>query len=160
MAGAARSETGVRHQVTVLVLPMAGTPARRADLRVVVRISDHAADARFYGSVEAAFAELDPRAGAAERVVWEDAGCHRERGLPKINVLKLAGTIATEQGPAPFEAVVRRLGKHVPADELVERKHLGAAAPPVVMAIDAAARASGFAVRVSLLARACALPGP
>ncbi|EJW11552.1 hypothetical protein A33M_3030 [Rhodovulum sp. PH10] len=89
--------------------------------------------------------------------MWEDARCHRERGLPKIGLVRLEGTATVGNQTRPVFAAARMPGRRLPADEIVQRKNLGPSLPPTVMTIDAETISTGYAVRIRLQARACRL---
>lgn len=160
------ASAGVRHRVTVTLLPISNPvgisrPAQasppRADLRIFVRISDHAIDSRFYGTAEARFSDVDTSTGGGETLVWEDARCHRERGIPKISLVRIEGAIRDGDKATPLTAVGRQIGLRVPADEIVERKGLADDDGLTLTVIDASTKSSGIAVRIRLKGERCAL---
>ena len=156
---------GVRHRVTVTLLPIANPVGAsrlaqasppRADLRIFVQISDHAIDSRFYGTAEARFSDVDTSTGGGETLVWEDARCHRERGIPKISLVRIEGAIRDGDKATPLTAVGRQVGLRVPPDEIVERKGLADDDGLTLTVIDAITKMSGIAVRVRLQGERCA----
>jgi hypothetical protein len=160
------ASAGIRHRVTAKLLPFsnpvgvsrsAQASSSHADLRIFVQISDHAIDSRFYGTAEARFADVDPSIGADEAVVWEDARCHRERGIPKISLVRIDGAIRNGDKTTPLTAVGRQIGLRVPADEIIERKGAADDNAQTLMIIDATTKASGIAVRIRLTGEPCAL---
>jgi len=155
---------GIRHQVTVALQPFASSlggrteaTASRVDLRIFVQISDHAADSRFYGTAETLFTDVDPSTGAGEAVVWEDVRCHRERGVPKITLVRIEGAVRAGDRSYPLTALARQIGLRVPADEIIERKGFTDDHGRTLMIIDAVTKASGVAVRIRLNGEACGL---
>jgi hypothetical protein len=117
---------GVRHQIYVAVAVGAASPLRqlaaRATLTVLLRISDHARDANFYGTVPATFADFAISERPPEKLVWEDRACHHERGLPTTTVFALNGLIAQQRDESIISAQPRHLGKTLPADEIVPQQ--------------------------------------
>jgi hypothetical protein len=160
------AQTGIRHSVVATLLSFSDTigarssveePPPRADLRVFVSISDHAIESRFYGTVQAQFLDVDPSAGAGEVLLWEDARCHRERGIPKISVVRIEGAIRRGERSIPLTALGRQLGRRVPLDEIIERKGPSDDDGRTLATIDATTKASGIAVRIRLKGEPCVL---
>jgi hypothetical protein len=115
---------GLSHRIYVSVRFDPASPHRRqaaarATLTALVRISDHAREASFFGVVLATFADFAVAEAPPERLVWQDAGCHQDRGAPKVAVVSLNGVVTSPQGEAAIAARPRRLGQRLPADELV-----------------------------------------
>jgi len=94
------------------------------NLRISVRISDHAPDSDFFGIVTADFMSSDMRAPEIEKTIWQAGKCHRERGWPKITVTGIEGTVSDGQARTSIAAIPRHIGKLMPADEIVVTKRL------------------------------------
>jgi len=91
----------------------------------MIRISDHAQESQFFGTVPASFAEFKADEGGTEQRVWEDGRCHQKRGLPKLSVAEIRGSII--KGPEESIAILarpRHIGLPVPADEVMAGKRL------------------------------------
>jgi hypothetical protein len=151
----------VRHQLVASIRPVASLSgaqqgARPANLRLQFQISDHARDSNFYGMVAAEFDTADLAAGAAEAVVWEDARCHSERGLPKITLVAVEGTISEGGKVVPFAAIIRQRGLRLPLDEIIARKDLSDTSS-AALAIQGETTRSRLRVGAKLLVRACLL---
>lgn len=120
------AEEGVRHQIYVSVAIGPASPLRqpsaRATLTVLLRISDHARDANFYGTVPASFADFAVSERPPEKLVWQDRACHHERGLPTTTVFALNGLLSQQRGESVISAQPRHLGKTLPADEIVAQQ--------------------------------------
>jgi hypothetical protein len=117
---------GVRHEIWALLgldadSPYGRTaaPTLRGDLRAIIRLSDHAPDADFFGTVVATFSDVDPREAPPEQKIWEDSRCHRERGWPKMTVLGIDGVMTQDEAKDLISAVPRHIGLHVPDDEIL-----------------------------------------
>jgi hypothetical protein len=87
-----------------------------ASLTVKVRISAHATEADFFGEVSERFSDFALNDGAPERRIWREDKCHQRRGLPKMTVTAIDGTITTEKGAMQVEARPRTLGLRLPQD--------------------------------------------
>jgi len=126
------STRGVRH---ILYLTIKPDPSSRfiqqrsdeplaATLAVKTRISSHSQQTNFYGDVAATVSDFDPFTGSREQEVWRDARCHHERGLPKISVINVDGSITNGQEKHPIAARFRWLGRLLPGDEVMPGKRL------------------------------------
>lgn len=91
-------------------------------LAVTVRISDHAQETQFYGDVKNAVPEFNFIKGSAPYEVWRDTKCHHERGLPKITLIKVEGSIRNGTNQTPVSARFRWLGRLMPGDEITVGK--------------------------------------
>jgi hypothetical protein len=123
-ASAAAPPRGLRHRIYVSVRFDPASPHRRqaaarATMTALVRISDHAREANFFGVVLATFADFAVADAPPERLVWQDAGCHQDRGAPKVAIVSLNGLVTSPEGEAAIAARPRHLGQRLPADELV-----------------------------------------
>lgn len=120
------ARAGVRHQIYVSIAFDPASPLRepqaRATLSVPVRISDHAPDANFYGTLAATFADVAVTETPPAQLLWEDKACHIERGLPRFAVLGLNGMLSRPQGESVISARPRHLGQTLPQDELFEQQ--------------------------------------
>ena len=50
--------------------------------------------------------------------VWEETTCHQRRGMPKVTVVELRGAFEDAAERLDILSIVRRIGRHVPLDEL------------------------------------------
>lgn len=163
---ATAAESGVRHQLRAsLSLDPASPFAKaekaefRAELRAVFRISDHAPDADFFGAMVADFLLTHPDRPADEQVVWQDSKCHRDRGLPKISLIEIQGTISVNGTDHPVSAALRRIGKRLGADEITIQKLV----PTILrgemagLASRATTRGSGLVIDADLSSLRCSL---
>src|SRR5262249_46584038 len=66
----------------------------KTSLHVAIRISDHAPEADFFGIVGADFNDVKAVSLQPEQFVWQALRCHLNRGLPKVAVTDIRGTIA------------------------------------------------------------------
>lgn len=89
-----------------------------ASLDVKLRISAHATESNYFGVNTETFPAFRLTQGSVERLFWEDAACHQRRGLPKVTVTAIDGTLQTETGRVDVAARPRQIGKLVPADEI------------------------------------------
>lgn len=153
---------GVRHQIIAWVQaardsPYANATAPTASLRLRVQVSDHAPDFSFYGVIAAELTEFAPSAGSAEKIIWENARCHRERGYPKLSLIGVEGEIATAGGATLIAAYPRQRGLRMPKDEITVQKDIAAERPPVILAIRAETKTSKLRVNLRLLRFWCML---
>lgn len=132
----------------------------RASLTVKIRISAHAAEADFFGEVSERFEGFALNEGAPERRIWREDKCHQKRGLPKMTVTAIDGTITTQKGPMQVEARPRILGLRLPQDEISQETRLssGAADPNLAMTYRLKTRLSHLLVDIRLFAFDCNLP--
>jgi hypothetical protein len=117
---------GSRHRVEASMMLDSSAPAVKgnrehpqADLKMRVRISDHAIDSDFYGVVTLDHVSSGSEQHGAVRTIWHDAVCHRDRGLPKVSIVDITGTITGMDMKSEVAAIPRRIGKHIPEDEIV-----------------------------------------
>ena len=92
------------------------------DLRLTVRISDHALDSDFFGSVVTTFRGLGSRQGP--RTIWKDGKCHHYRGFPKVTVTRIEGTLSHDNRTTEITAAKRQIGMPLPKDEIVVTRRL------------------------------------
>jgi hypothetical protein len=93
-----------------------------ADLRVSLWLSDHAPEADFFGLVVTNFKELSLGERRSETTIWQASQCHRDRGLPKVKISGIEGSIFEGRDQVQISAKPRHIGKRVPADEIVVTK--------------------------------------
>jgi hypothetical protein len=105
------------------IQPNSGEPLA-ATLTVNTRISAHSQETNFYGEVAAMASNFDPFIGSREQEVWKDAKCHHERGIPKISVINVDGSITNGQTKLPIAARFRWIGRLLPGDEVMAGKRL------------------------------------
>ena len=97
-----------------------------ASVTVKLRISAHASESQFFGEVtqDVDFFDLAAVEGSPEVSVWKEAQCHQRRGLPKVTVVAIDGSIAAAKKQMPIQARPRLLGKRLPADEISQGTQL------------------------------------
>jgi hypothetical protein len=120
-------QLGVKHFVTTAIVPaQTGNEAepRISGLQLVVRISDHAREAQFFGDVPLSWPEFPVASGAPERKIWEDARCHQRRGLPTVAVVAIDGSLESGQSRVAISARHRHIGLRVPPDEIRQAQSL------------------------------------
>ena len=129
-AGALR---GVAHQLYVTRkaerVPAAPTDTdmqARATLTALIRISDHARESNFFGTILATVVGVAMGEETPEQKVWEDKTCHQDRGLPRLVVTGINGLIKEGDREIAVSAQPRRIGKHLPSDEIVVSQSLAA----------------------------------
>jgi len=169
---------GVMHEITASVRADADSPFLRQDqsrdqsqdqtatLTAVLRISFHALESRFYGKVPVRFENASLRTASPEQTVWAETKCHHERGLPKVTVLSVDGSVGTADNakatPAPaaitmISARARELGRHLPLDEVAAASALQGDedANGSVMRFRARTTQSRLIVEIAIHTRAC-----
>jgi hypothetical protein len=136
--------SGVRFQIAASVKANPASPQAKetydrgtASLSVTIRISSHATGSQFYGEVTRTFSNVAIVDGSAEQVFWQDDTCHQRRGLPKTTVIAVDGTVSVARGQIDIHAAARRLGLHLPSDEV-------AAAAKLPSGADGSRRIIGF----------------
>ena len=90
----------------------------RASLDVKLRISSHAVESNYFGVNTESFSDFQMAKGSEESLFWQDDRCHQRRGLPKLTVTAIDGSIEAEGGRIDVAARPRQLGRHLPADEI------------------------------------------
>jgi len=128
-----------------------------ADLHVVIRISDHAPEADFYGVVVADYTELTVGQSGSEQLIWQAKRCHQNRGLPKVSAIDIRGTIADGDTIKAISAVPRHIGKLVPEDEIVATKQISHALDSSVteLTMRAETKTSRIVLEFRLIALRC-----
>jgi len=131
----------------------------RASLTLKVRISAHAMEADFFGEVSRSFADFPLREGSPEQQIWREDKCHQKRGLPKVIVTAIDGTVTTGKGPVHVEARQRHLGLRLPRDEISHgsRPRLSALDSNLAMAFVLKTRLSHLLIDMRILAFDCNL---
>jgi hypothetical protein len=150
----------VKHVLTASIIAAPGharSKDSKATLRVVVRISDHALDSRFYGDVAAFFSDLPLIGPASEQKVWEDKVCHQQRGLPKVAVVAINGSLRGSDKDISISARIRQIGKLVPDDEISAGVPLPGGTDQIgqFRVIHSETKQSRVAVRLKLYALGC-----
>jgi hypothetical protein len=122
---------GVRHQIHASVRAdrafygqRGGSLPDHATVVARILVSDNSQEFHFFGEVSAKFSEFAPLDGSPEQMIWEDAGCHHERGFPKFTVTAIEGQMTTEQAPLVVSAHIRQIGLLLPADEVTQGRRL------------------------------------
>ena len=117
--------SGIRFQIKASIQAAPGSPYVKRDddksaasLDVKLRISAHAVESNYFGTNTETFPAFRLTEGSVERLFWEDAACHQRRGLPKVTVTAIDGSMQTENGRVDIAARPRQTGKLVPADEI------------------------------------------
>lgn len=90
----------------------------RASLEVKLRISAHATESRYFGVNTESFSDFRLAEGSEEKVFLQESRCHQRRGLPKITVTAIDGSIQTDKGRVEVAARPRQLGRLLPPDEI------------------------------------------
>ena len=124
-----------------------------------IRVSDHALEADFFGVVAGEFTDADLGPPAVEKTIWQAARCHSNRGFPKMTVIGIEGAVSKGQERQSIAALPRRIGKMMPADEIMLNKPVRPV--PAGLANEIAVRAetklSGVAFELRLKAVGCEL---
>jgi hypothetical protein len=126
------STQGIKHALFLTIKSDSNSPllqqsageSQTAALTVKIRISAHSQETNFYGDLPATVSDFDPIKGSSERKVWEDAKCHHARGIPKITVINVDGSIANKQKTLSIAARYRWLGLLLPGDEIMPGKRV------------------------------------
>lgn len=92
------------------------------NVQVSVRISDHAPGTRFYATLVSSFVRIGADRPGPSQTIWEDRLCHPDRGLPKVTVVKIEGSIRNGDRKLDIAALPRLIGKLIPMDEIVVTK--------------------------------------
>ena len=90
----------------------------RGLLDVTARIASHTNESTFSGDIVERFGAVDLEAGAPLRLLWSDPQCHQDRGLPRLAVRRVTGTLDVGSATRTVDAVPRTIGKLVPEDEI------------------------------------------
>lgn len=156
---------GIRHEVMAQVTAesRAATAGARegqvpSNIRISVKIVEFTPDTRFYSVVTADFGDVLEAHDGAGRPIWADTTCHRDRGLPKVSLLSVEGTIEGGLDGVRVSATPRRIGQRIPNDEIIVQKQVhdeGASSSDLDMV--ALTKASRLRIRLSLISRKCNL---
>lgn len=116
---------GIRFEIKASIKAMPGSPhvksdddKNKASLEVKLRISAHATESRFFGVNAATFSDFKLAEGSEEKVFLRESRCHQRRGLPKVTVTAIDGSIQTDKGRVDVAARPRQLGRVLPSDEI------------------------------------------
>jgi hypothetical protein len=120
--------TGVRHRIDaqISIDPASALirPGRewRGTINPSIRVSANSRESRFYGIVAPVFTDVRLSSQVSVLVpqtkVWEETSCHQRRGMPKVTVVELRGAFEDAAERLDILSIVRRIGRHVPLDEL------------------------------------------
>jgi hypothetical protein len=116
---------GIRFQIKASVKASPAAPILEYDhgvasLTVKIRISSHARESQFFGTISKNFSDFSLNAGSATKLFWQDPRCHQRRGLPKTTVIGIDGSIVTAKEEINVHARPRQLGLLLPADEITQ----------------------------------------
>lgn len=116
---------GIRFEIKASIKALPGSPhlkqeddKNRASLEVKLRISAHATESRFFGTKSVTFSDFKLAEGSEEKVFLQEGRCHQRRGLPKVTVTAIDGSIQTDKGRVDIAARPRQLGRVLPPDEI------------------------------------------
>ncbi len=112
---------GVKHAVEVSIgadPKIAPQDMPHGSLKLVIWISAHSRQADFAGEIPVEFENIDLNKGAPFRPVWTQDHCHERRGLPRIWIEHLSGSIGSGETETTVAAEPRRIGLALPKDEL------------------------------------------
>jgi hypothetical protein len=116
---------GIRFQINASIKAAPGSPHVKSEddetkvsLEVQLRISAHAMESRFFGIKAESFSGFRLAKGSEEKVFMEESRCHQRRGLPKVTVTAIDGSIQTDNGRVAIAARPRQLGRLLPPDEI------------------------------------------
>ena len=163
-------EAGVRHRVDAVISIEPGSflirPSRelKGTLTIFVRLSANSREVRYFGILSPIFSDIivsDRTGGLVPQTkVWEEDVCHQRRGLPKVTVTQVKGSFGAERDKVDVMSVVRRIGLHVPPDELTPGIKLpeGRDDIGVYYALRAHTRDSRINVDLKIYAFDCILP--
>jgi hypothetical protein len=161
-------KSGIRFQIKASIKAMPGSPYIKRDddkslasLDVKLRISAHATESNYFGVNTETFPAFRLAEGSVERLLWQDAACHQRRGLPKVTVTAIDGSMQTENGRVDVAARPRQIGKLVPADEISAGRRLpsGADKNGPFIAFSSQTNTSHLMVHVKVYTFDCPLKG-
>ncbi|MDI1346753.1 MAG: hypothetical protein PSV22_22055 [Pseudolabrys sp.] len=159
-------KSGIRFQIKASIKAAPGSPYVKHDddksaasLDVKLRISAHATESNYFGVNTETFPAFRLTEGSVERLFWQDAACHQRRGLPKVTVTAIDGSMQTENGRVDVAARPRRIGKLVPADEISAGRRLPGGADKIgpFIAFSSQTNASHLVVHVKVYTFDCPL---
>jgi hypothetical protein len=118
------AKNGVWFQVKAAIKPVPKVEGEggdksepRGSLSVQLRISAHAVGSNYYGHPTQNF-DFKLSEGSAEKIYWQDTACHIRRGLPKVSVVAVDGTLERGGKTIDVKARPRHIGLKLPDDEL------------------------------------------
>lgn len=119
---------GVKHRIDAQISVEAGSSLvggsreLRGAIAPSIRISANSRETRYFGTVSPNYSDIQLSDKATILVpyskIWEETACHQRRGMPKVTVTQIKGTFEDARGRLELLSVVRRIGLHVPPDEL------------------------------------------
>jgi hypothetical protein len=122
------AEPGIRHRIdaTVGIEPTSSLirPSRelKGILTLFVRISANSRESRYFGVLSPRFSDIVVSEKSPvllpQTTIWEEDICHQRRGLPKVTVTRVEATFGAAADSLNVTASVRKIGLHVPSDEL------------------------------------------
>lgn len=161
-------KSGIKFQIKASVRAVPASPYVKsnddktaASLDVKLRISAHATESNYFGVNTETFPAFRLTEGSVERLFWQDAACHQRRGLPKVTVAAIDGSVQTENGRVDVAARPRQIGKLVPADEISAGRRLpgGTDKTGPFIAFSSQTNTSHFVVDVKVYTLDCPLKG-
>jgi len=159
------AKNGIWFQVKAAIKPVPqpkglgdGKAEPRASLSVQLRISSHADGSRYYGHPTQKF-DFKLSDGSEKKLYWQDSACHPRRGLPKISVVAIDGTVERDGRSEEIKARPRQLGTRLPADEISPGSSLvrATAGERPALTFGASTKASKIDVLVKVYTVDCAL---
>lgn len=118
-------KSGIRFQIKASIKAAPGSPylkreddRTRGSLDLKLRISAHAMESNYFGVNSATFSDFRLADGSEEKLFWQDDRCHQRRGLPKLSVTAIDGSIQTDSSRINVVARPRVLGIRLPVDEI------------------------------------------
>jgi hypothetical protein len=159
------AKNGVWFQVSAAIKPPpnvqgegGGKSGPRASVSIQLRISSHAVGSNYYGYPKQSF-DFKLSEGSAEKIYWQDATCHPRRGLPKVSVVAIDGSLERDGKTIDIKARPRHIGLKLPEDELSPGSPLerGSSEKHRFLAFQASTKASKLAVIVKIYTADCAI---
>jgi hypothetical protein len=98
--------------------------AIKAKVTTRILISDNSQESRFSREVTASFADFALKDGSTEQLIWQDARCHHERGIPKLTLTAIDGLITDGPMQHVITARTRHIGLSLPSDEITPGRRL------------------------------------
>ncbi|MDB5653462.1 MAG: hypothetical protein JWQ94_1075 [Tardiphaga sp.] len=170
-ANAQLAELGIRHRIDATVALEPGSylikPSRalKGTLTFFVRVSANSRESRYFGVLSPSFSDISISEKSPVLVpqtrIWEEDICHQRRGLPKLTVVQVRGAFEAGSDRVEVLSAVRKIGLHVPPDELTPGIKLpdGVDAIGRYYALRAHTRDSLLNVDLKLYEFACVLQG-
>jgi hypothetical protein len=153
---------GIKHSIEVSIISDpkliigAGAPFR-ATLTLLIRVSAHSKMADFSGEIPVSFESFSPNDGVPFRNIWSQDNCHERRGLPKIWIEHLSGSVMQGETKTIVDAVPRHIGAVLPDDELKTQQQVEIAneITQSVRVLEARSLKSHFLIQLRLISIAC-----